>query len=133
MTPPLFPLARLADETAARSPLSRGVRQRVNRRRRIECRMNDAIDSLNRLVGSGGSLAEPSRAVHEEVLTRLVELAKERASDSSTPSPQESAVALLRGRLGYEGGAANVASYEPSKVSLPSDVCGTPFADQVGA
>lgn len=60
--------------------------------------------------------------MHEEASARLVDLVAERVPYASTPSPEEAANALLRGRLGYDGGVANVAPFEPSLLSLPSDV-----------
>ena len=117
--------------------LSRGVRQRVNRRRGEQQDLGALIDSVNKLVGTSGSpeFAEPDAC--KEFIARAQAAVEERREEerSCDISDHEAVSALLRSKTGYTDASVidtgGLASYEPGNVSLPESVEGAPLLRSV--
>eukprot|EP00972_Heterocapsa_arctica_P010040 1475387-Heterocapsa_arctica.AAC.1 len=104
----VFPLPHVPEEEPASAFLSRGTRQRIQKRRAATSRVNSAVDALNWCYGCEGS---PVADVNEWTagqtcaLERIQRLADERDSSCYTESEEEAARAYLRAKAGYSGEA----------------------------
>ena len=120
-----------AVEPVASALLSRGSRQRVNRRRHCQQDVADCVASLNWLSGynfDGGCANEPTAAQLEShhYISNEVE---SRPLPTEFSSSEEAACTLLRARPGgYDAGAgpANTAPYREGAVSLPESAHDAP-------
>ena len=100
----LFPLPFLPVEPTA-GFVSRGVRQRIGRRRHETRRVNDVVQTLNWM--SGGSSASPpaeSSAAQRQCLDRIQDAVRRTACVETPMQPHEAARALLRSKAGYAAG-----------------------------
>ena len=133
----LFPLPLPgAAEAAPRSSLSRGVRQRVGKRR---ARANDAqecVAAMNSLAGWGGlepaessrepagpvvgTVGPPGNAVQRQALQRVTDAVAEQGS-AVDPTPDAALRALLQTDSLYGGSVGGVQIYREGCVSLPAD------------
>ena len=117
--------------------LSRGVRQRIGRRRALDNRANEVLHALNWMSGHGdgdgvcrapGAVARVHREIHERVLKAV----------HSWPAPdrevsqEEAARALLRAESIYDKAHMTVTPYEEGKVSLPVSARDARYADSIG-
>ena len=128
----LFPLPLIPLEADARGHLSRGTRQRVQRRRRVEVEVNKVLNSLNWLAGTRGREASGRPApVHEQVWEVVRRQVVGRGPPPKDFSSEEAARALLKAKFGYDTADASVAPYRANAVSLPSSVEGVPFFDEL--
>ena len=120
----LFPLPHLPEEDQPSSWLSRGVRQRVGRRRAVASRVNDTIDALNSLMGFSSSSASRPSLAQRETLERLHAQHVSDVPQVDSESSEEACAALLGlGRAtaaAYGGDAApHIAPYDRSLLSIP--------------
>ena len=132
---PAFPTPGV--EPPAASHLSRGVRQRVARRRWEQQSLSALVGSVNSLCGTSGSSAEIESDATRAFITRVRASVEERAAEerSDNVSVQEAISALLKSKSGYSDSSAidtvGLASYEPGSVSLPDDTRGSPLLRDV--
>ena len=133
MHPELFPLPTLVEEEPCSAGLSRGVRQRVSRRRAVTRRTNDAISSLNWLSGCGTTArCSGSGSPAQLMATQRIRTVMERSQAvSPIPRPHEAARALLRSRAGYDPDEQVVMDYQEELLSVPSSCVGCPRAVDV--
>ena len=116
----LFPLPELAVESIdGVSGLSRGVAQRIARRRARVEEANSMVRALNWLSGCPPS-SSPSKAssVQVHVLNHVLKRAGECKPTGEGPSPQEAFKELLRSTAAY-GGECAAAPYREGCVALP--------------
>ena len=124
-------------EPAAPSHLSRGVRQRVARRRWDQQCLSALVDSVNSLCGTSGSPAETESAATRAFITRARAAVEERGAEERAEniSVHEALGALLKSKSGYTDSSGfdtgGLASYEPGNVSLPDDTRGSPLLRDV--
>ena len=119
----IFPLAPIVVEAAPGAHLSRGVKQRVSRRRGPGIRSNLCISSLNSIYGS--SLDRSSHCISSNSLScseRIHQRMKEYVP-SRECSAEEAIRALLGSEISYDGESrpdTTVAPFDMSRVALPS-------------
>ena len=124
-------------EAPAPSHLSRGVRQRIARRRWEQQSLSALVDSVNSLCGTSGSSAEVESDASRSFIARARLAVEERAAEerSENISVQEAVSALLKSKAGYTDcsvvDTGGLASYEPGNVSLPDDTRGSPLLRDV--
>jgi len=129
----IFPLPRLTEPPPLRRNAGRGVQQRVGRHRKLVDDYNGVVDALNWCAG--GALRPPvSCSFSAEVQTRTWDRVVTLQPEDALPSPQAVFDALLRGRSPYDGcsAGANLVTFPGNtRVSLPEDLDGAPFVDEM--
>ena len=126
----LFPLPSVVVEPAPVG-VSRSVRKRVLRRRRVTEDVNGVIDALNWCAGASWD-TPPAQASPQQIRTvgfvRDCVVDTLRGADARV-SEEEALRSLLHGRLGYEREATNphLATFRRGKVSLPADASDSPY------
>lgn len=133
MAPSMFPLPLGMCEAPSAAHLSRGVRQRVSRRRSYQDVVNDCLKSLIWMAGCEEDNAPKQPSPVQLDVHRRVELAvRQRGPPTEAPSEEDAARALLGGRFQYEHTTMHVSPYDRSRVSLPDKLGNAPFADELG-
>ena len=120
----LFPLPHMPEEDQPSSRLSRGVRQRVDRRRAVASRVKETIDALNSLMGFSSSSASRPSLAQRKTLERLHAQHVSDLPQIDFESSEEACAALLglgRATAAYGGDAAPhiFAPYDRSLLSIP--------------
>ena len=124
-------------EPPASCGLSRGVRQRVARRRWDQQSLSALVGSVNDLCGTSGPPAGEESDADRSFLSRARAAVEERAAEERAVdvSAQEAISALLRSKAGYTDSSVidtgGLASYEPGNVSLPDGTRGSPLLRNV--
>ena len=100
----LLPLPLLALPSQPPSHLSRGVKQRVTRRRASIARTNDVIDAINSLYSGGDTVCKGAPSVAQSAaVVSLAERVEDGRPSSSSPSSQEASRVILGSCLTYAG------------------------------
>ena len=130
----LFPLPRPGSESSPRPSLSRGCRQRVQRRVRAQEDVGDCIAALNWLSGFREPVEVRTTAAHVESLSAIADAVHARELPDHFETPEEAACALLRAHpAGYDGGEGqkNTVPYKAGQVSLPESSRDCPLLSSV--
>ena len=130
----VFPLPLPFVEPPARADLSRGVVQRVGRRRRQQLMAHGAVEALNWLAGCqhGGEAGLPNSSCQREALNDIGD-AIAAFSDAPVLNPAEAARALLHEKTGYSGGppCSTLRSFDPRRVASPADTRTAPLTSEL--
>ena len=127
----LFPLPHVACPPK-KVGVSRTVARRRNRIRHFAEHCNESVDALNWLSGHLQPGVSCS-GMQSMALARMDGLIRSQEPNGAVPQPEEALQALLRGSSPYDGAGVNesLASYQPELVSLPADISGCPFLEDV--
>ena len=110
--------------------LSRGVVQRVQKRRRATQAQNSTVDALNWMAGAHSATSAEASTCTREVWDD-VSFGHELYAKAPILAPKEAACALLKGRSGYEREDTILRPYVQDQVSLPDYTEGAPFVADV--
>ena len=129
-----FPLP-LLQEGGAACKHSRRSMQRLARRRQEFDMINDGIRTLNWMAGCPSSATFTPSALQEEIVERVVKLAKESfkldAGFSSPPTSEAALAELLHGASEYAGSVTTLAAYDRERISMPESLENSPNVEDL--
>ena len=124
------------EEVGARASrkLGRGCQQRISHRRAIDVGVNDVVDAINWMSGSGGSPSSvlPDSEIHASSLSDIRRLVEERQCESRNfilPERETIGALLKNSAAAYEGSDSSVGGLVPfdhSRLSVPPDASKAP-------